>query len=130
MTTPTPASVEPKIVVYRNSLGSSNMYTPKGKRIAFVGGRFATSDPDIIAYLDAEIAAGNQFLRHGTAEDVAAVGSGDPLAALRKKFFEEFMADKDRITAELTQGKDMGTSVQDRLRTASTKDIAPVTAGR
>lgn len=131
MITPTSAAApENKIVVYRNSLGSSNMFTPKGKRIAFIGGRFATSDADIITYLDAEIANGNQFLRHGTAEDVAAVGSGDPLAALRKKFFEEFMADKERISAELSQGKDMGTSVQDRLKTASTKDIAPVTAGR
>lgn len=131
MTISTPASTaETKIVVYRNSLGSSNMFTPKGKRIAFISGRFATSDAECIAYLDAEIAGGNQFLRHGTAEDAAAVGSGDPLAALRKKFFEEFMADKDRIAAELTQGKDMGTSVQERLRTATTKDIANVTAGR
>lgn len=106
------------------------MFTPKGKRVVFVAGRFATADVDIISFLDGEIAAGSQYLRHGTAEDAAAVGSGDPLAALRKKFFEEFVADQARITAETSQGKDMGTSVQERLKTASTKDIAPVTAGR
>lgn len=127
MTTPT---TETKIVVYRNALGSSNMFTPKGKRIAFIGGRFATTDPECIAYLEGEIANGSQFLRHGTAEDVAAVGTGDPLAALRKKFFEEFMADKERISAELSQGKDQGTSVQGPLKTATTKDIAAVTLGR
>lgn len=122
--------MEQKITVYRHAMGSCNMFTPKGKRIAFVAGRYATSNADEIAFLDGEIAAGSQYLRHGTAEDAAAVGSGDPLAALRRKFFEEFVADKDRITAELQQGKDMGTSVQERLKTATTKDIAPVTAGR
>lgn len=128
--TTAPAQTETKIVVYRNSLGSSNMFTPKGKRIAFIGGRFATSDADVIAYLEGEITNGNQFLRHGTPEDVTAVGSGDPLAALRKKFFEEFMADKERIAAELSQGKDQGASVQGALKTATTKDIAAVTLGR
>jgi len=127
MTTPVE---ETKIVVYRNNLGSCNMYTPKGKRIAFVGGRFATSDAEIVTYLEGEIVNGNQFLRHGTADDVAAVGAGDPLAALRKKFFEEFSADQARIMAELKQGKDQGTSVQGALKTATTKDIAPVTLGR
>ncbi len=122
--------METKIVVYRHAMGSCNMFTQKGRRIAFVAGRFATSDADLIAFLDAEISAGSQYLRHGTAEDAAAVGSGDPLAALRKKFFEEFQADQARITAEMQQGKDMGASVQERLKTASTKDIAPVTAGR
>ncbi len=126
----TTATEETKIVVYRNALGSCNMYTPKGKRIAFVGGRFATTDPEIIAYLEGEITYGNQFLRHGTADDAAAVSSGDPLAALRKKFFEEFSADQTRIMAELKQGKDQGASVQGTLKTATTKDIAPVTLGR
>jgi hypothetical protein len=121
---------ETKIVVYRNTLGSCNMFTTKGKRVAFIGGRFATSDAEIIAYLDGEIANGNQFLRHGTAEDVAAVGAGDPLAALRKKFFQEYSAHQARIMAEMKQGKDQGTSVQGALKTATTKDIAAVTLGR
>jgi len=119
-----------ELVVFRNSHESSSMYTPKGTRVIFVAGKYATQDPEIIAFLDDTIAAGSQFLRRGTPEDVAGITGNDPLAQLRAKFFAEFAADSARITAELNQGKDQGTSNQGPLKAATTKDIAPISAGR
>lgn len=125
-----PAAPEKKIAVFRHTMASCTMYDPKGRRINFIAGRYATDDPALIAYLDSEIDAGNQYVRRGTEDDVAGLTVGDPLAALRKKFLAEFVADKDRIIAEYTQGKDMGASVQGPINAASSKDINAVTAGR
>jgi hypothetical protein len=40
-----------ELVVFRNSHESSSMYTPKGTRVIFVAGKYATQDPEIIAFL-------------------------------------------------------------------------------
>ena len=124
MTTPAPT-----FVVFRCSHGSSSTFLPNGKRITFIAGKYATKDAEEIAFLDS-LAAHSYEIRRGTAEDAIGLTEGDPLAQLKAKFFAEFMADKERITAELTQGKDLGESVTGPVNAGSTKSIQAVTANR
>jgi hypothetical protein len=89
---------------------------------------FVTDNPAHIDYLDAQIAQNgfggiiyiDQNARTITAEQE------NPMLALRRKFYEEFQAEK---AAQMNPGNDMGTSEQGKLNPASTTDIAPVALG-
>lgn len=125
-------SLEPKVqkyAIFRCVHVSSNFIFPDGSRAVFIGGRYVTDDPEKIAVLDKEIARGSQVFRRGTPEEALGANSDDPMAALRKKFFDEFQADQARIQQQLRDGRDLGESVQGQFKTATTKDIAAVTIG-
>jgi len=53
VTTTAAALKDPKAKVYRHMLPGANFIMPDGLEIKFLGGQFATSDPEIIKQLDA-----------------------------------------------------------------------------
>lgn len=114
--------------LFKSTFRFGNVVTPKGHILHFKGGMFATNNPAYIEYLDSEIAnngfAGTVFIdpnaRTITAEQE------NPLIALRKKFYEEFEAER---AGKLLHSNDMGNSEAGKLTPASTSDIAPTAAG-
>ena len=114
--------------LFKSTFRFGNVVTPKGHILHFKGGMFATDNPAYIEYLDGEIAnngfAGTVFIdpnaRTITAEQE------NPLIALRKKFYEEFEAER---ASKLLPSNDMGNSEAGKLTPASTSDIASTAAG-
>jgi hypothetical protein len=101
---------------------------PRGTVAHFKGGMYITGNEEEIEHLDAQIKA-NAFAglifidpnaRTVTAEQE------NPMLALRKKFFAEFLSEQQRLTSP---DNDMGETDQGRLNPASTTDIAPVAIG-
>lgn len=114
--------------LYKSHIKFCNIHLPSGRRLDFKGGMFVTDESDVIAFLDTAIArdeyAGQIFIdpnaRTITAEQE------NPMLALKKKFFEEFLA---KQAAHNDSNRDMGTSEQGPLNAASTTDIAPTALG-
>jgi hypothetical protein len=114
--------------LYKSTMKFCNIILPDGTRVDFKGGIYITGDTNVISYLDRAIArneyAGSIYIdpnaRTVTAEQE------NPMIALRKKLFAEFMAEQAK---NLNPANDMGTSTQGPLKAASTTDIAPVTIG-
>jgi len=114
--------------LYKSTIKFNNVIFPNGHVAHFKGGMYATDNPAYIAYLDKEIAEngfGGIIFIDPNATTITAEQE-NPMLALRKKFFEEFQAEKQ---AQINPGNDMGTSEQGKLNPASTTDIAPVALG-
>lgn len=126
MTSTDASSAEKRL--YKSTIKFNNIVFPNGHVAHFKGGMFVTDNPAHIDYLDAQIAQNgfggiiyiDQNARTITAEQE------NPMLALRRKFYEEFQAEK---AAQMNPGNDMGTSEQGKLNPASTTDIAPVALG-
>ena len=110
---------------------ANNFIFKDGQKATFVAGRFVTDNKDHAAQLQAEIDSGNYIFSLGTADDkVIAEAGGDPLAALREKFFKEFQERQAQVLDDQTKGKVLGSSVTGTLNVASTKAIEAVTANQ
>ncbi len=120
-----------QLFVFRSPIDSNNYIFKDGSRAAFVAGRYATDDSKKAAELQAEIEAGNYMFMPGTEEDkLIAESGGDPLAALRDKFFKEFQAEQSRQQQELAEGKAHGEIPKAPLMVGNTKTIQDVTANQ
>ena len=123
-----PVVKAPAYAVYRNSMPGAAVVFPDGQRAEFLGGRYVTDNQNFINILDSEIARGNIHLRRGSDEEALGYGD-DPIAALRAKIIADYKEDQARIAKELSEGKQLGNSVQGTINAASTTDIASVAAG-
>lgn len=83
---------EPEYQQYSSSRISTCMIVPGGKRINFTNYEYYTKDPEIIAYLDKEIAAGMRVITKGK---MVSQDDLNPAAALRRKTIEEFKASQE-----------------------------------
>ena len=113
---PAPAVKEKAIYQqYTASKVSTCLVTPGGKRINFTNYQTYTKDPEIIAYLDAEIAGGLTNFTKGkllTAEEL------NPEAAKKREIIEEFKASQE--------GREFGDTkaVADRSSALSSDQVA------
>lgn len=80
---------EVKFQHYASSRDSVKLITTKGKKITFVNFQYITCDKDCIEYLNDEIDRGLNMITKGklmTAEEA------DPMASLKKRHIEEYLA--------------------------------------
>ena len=112
---------EQKFCVFFNHIPNSNMIFPDGSIAAFTGGRFATDNPDKVAFLQSEIKNGNPHLY--IKEDFLVVSADQlaPDAELRARYFAEFQAQQEAIAKGDTT---YGSSEQGKLNVADTSVIA------
>jgi len=122
------APVKPEVRLFKNRLLSCKYLFSDGTTANFVNGKYATANEGEIAELESQIRRGHQYLYIDTAETTVDYDITDPLASLRKKFFDEFQQQQANAAANI-DGRDLGTSSQGPLKGTSTKDIAPVTIG-
>lgn len=99
--------------------------TPKGKVIAFMGGRYVTTDKDEIAYLQ-ELAASSQYITVKEEEATVTQAALDPIQALRRKIMEELKAEQ---AAQVDGSRDMGSYQQPAMQPQSSKDVQATTVG-
>ena len=74
---------------YTSALVATCLFTPTGKRINFANYEYYTKDSEIIEYMDAQLKIGLRGFKKGEivlAEDI------NPMAALKRKHIEEFLA--------------------------------------
>lgn len=114
--------------LYKSSMKFGNVIMGNGRTLHFKAGMYITADQEEIDFLDRAVAK-NEFrgmiyidpnARTITAEQE------NPLLALRKKHFEEFLEEQRRM---LNPDNDMGKSEPGKLNAASTTSIAPTAAG-
>lgn len=113
--------------VYHATIKSCKYIFKDGTVANFVNGKFPTTLPQQIEELDKVVAAGHPHIHVRKGEEVVDYDTTDPLAELRKKFFNEFKAEQAQAAANPTT--DFGTSTQGPLKGTSTTDIAAVTIG-
>lgn len=114
--------------LYKSTIKFNNIIFPNGHVAHFKGGMFMTGDPAQIEYLDQQIAAngfGGVIYIDPNAKTITAE-QANPMLALRRKFYEEFEAEK---RAQMNPANDMGSSDSGKLNPASTSDIAAVALG-
>jgi hypothetical protein len=118
--------------VFKSASSSMQMCSDAGTVIIFIRGRFITSDPEVIEYLDRQI---NKFKVPGLSIDPGEMyydaNIHDPIAALRGSIRRELI-EEARLLAQQASGnpaRDMGNYEQGRLNPANTTSIAPVAAG-
>jgi len=122
----TPA--KPEVKLFKNRLLSCKYIFSDGTTANFVNGKYATANESEITELEMQIRKGHQYLYIDSSEVTVDYDITDPLASLRKKFFDEFQQQQANAAANI-DGRDLGTSTQGPLKGTSTKDIAPVTIG-
>lgn len=83
---------EPEYQQYASTRVSVCLIAPGGKRINFANYEYYTKDPELIAFLDKEIAAG---LRGFTKGKLVRAKDINPAAALKRKHIEEFLASQE-----------------------------------
>jgi len=110
-----PTPVVDQYQQYTASRASTCLITPTGKRINFTNYQYYTKDPEIVAYLDREIASG---LRGFTKGKVLTAEELNPEAALKRKIIDEF---KDS-----QEGREFGNTkaVEDRTTALSSGQVA------
>lgn len=99
---------------------STCFITPGGKRVNFTNYEYYTKDPEIIAYLEKEIAS-NPRCGVTVGEKVAAEDI-NPMAALKRKHIQEFLESqkgRDFSAANVTEEEK-----QKRASIASSADVA------
>lgn len=92
-----------------------------------MGGSYITDKQDEIDFLDAEIRSGHQMIYVKEDQKVLTQEQLDPLAAIKKKAVEEYLA---KQAEQADPGRDMGTTNSDiSASIQSTKSIAAITVG-
>ena len=94
---------------YNSARSSVRLITKDGGKIAFAGFKFITNDPDIITYLNDEIAKGLPGITKG---ELLTSDESDPMVALKARIIKEHEEQKAKAAADIALGvtKDMGTS--------------------
>jgi hypothetical protein len=95
-------NTEKKYQHYSSSIQSIKTITPKGKKVVFVRGEFITDDKDIISFLDEEISNGLKVFTKGA---LLTHEEADPMANLKKRHIEEYLAEEKRKATDLALGK-------------------------
>lgn len=104
-----------------------NITTPLGRKIRFVGGTYITDVAAEIEFLDNEVKNGHPIIFVKEDQKVVSEEALDPLAAIKKKAVEEYLA-KQKEQAD--PNRDMGNTVQNNaVNMATSKSIAQITAG-
>ncbi len=113
--------------LYKSTFKFGNFIFPTGRVAHFKGGMYVTSDAYEIKELDREISLGHPQIYIDPNARTISAEQENPMLALKKKFYEEFMAEQ---AAHLDPTNNLGESAQGPLKPASTTDIAPVTVGQ
>lgn len=100
--------------------------TPRGKQLYFNGFTYVTDKADEIEFLDGEIAAGNKMLYVKEEQKVVTAEQLDPVAAIKKKAVEEYLAAQQ---SQQDPERDVGKSVKGAEKLVTSKTIANMMAG-
>lgn len=112
---------------YFSTRPSISITMPSAKRIRFVAGSYITDKQDEIDFLDKEIAIGHQMIFTKQGQEVVNEEALDPLAAVKKKAVEEYLA---KQAAQADPSRDMGNSTADLSTSIMTsKGIGAITVG-
>lgn len=109
--------------VFRSNIPSMRYVFKQGKVAPFISGRYTTDIAHEIEELDAEIAHRHPNISANKEEIVDTI---EPLEALKKKHFEEFLLMQAKT---LDKTNDAGTSEQGKLNVANSTTVAPGAAG-
>ncbi len=112
---------------YFSSRPRISITTPLGKRIDFVGGTYLTNKEDEIKFLDEQIALGHQMIYVRKGSEVVDADALDPLAAVKKKAVEEYLAQQ---ALNSNPNRDMGNTAARGvdLSVMTSKGVAQITA--
>ena len=116
--------------LFKSPQRSWKYFMPDGKALIFANYEYSTADEGEVAELTYQIKRGHPAIYVDPNEPYVTAEKLDPLAGLRKRIQEE---ERAKILAEMAAAtnpeRDMGVSVQERLRPSNTTDIAAVTVG-
>lgn len=124
MTTTDPTTT---VHLFHSTMKSCRYIFKDGTAANFVNGKFVTTMDSQIAELQDAIAKRHPHIFVKTGEETVDYDIADPIAALRKKLFAEFMAEQE--AQKLAPPLELPPAVQGALNPTSTTDIAPVTIG-
>lgn len=119
-----PPEVTQMLRVFKSTLTSMRMVTPSGKVLDFIKHRYYTSNPSIIAELEAELAHGHPYVYVDAKEFEIASEDRDPNVALKKRLRAEILAEM-----AANSDKEFGDTVPVQFTPASTQGIAPLIEG-
>lgn len=122
---------EPLPRLYKCSQRSMKVHTTSGREIVFAGGKFYTTDLELINYLDDQLKRGGlPTVAIDANEPYYDAANYDVVAKIRREVRAQMEVEFEKRLAEVTNpNRNMGNSVQGQLKTASTKDVAAVAAG-
>jgi len=105
------------VQLFFSTIRSSRIVFPDGAEGAVIDGRFATSDPDKIAYMESEISKGHPFWYRDKSNLECEEKMLDPMEALRAKIIQE------AIDAGVVQAASTSEYVQAPLKPSSSADL-------
>lgn len=117
---------------YICTVSAASLYRKDGKKIPFVFGFHETKVKGDIDYLEAEIAGGNQFIRHATQQEIEAAHMRlNPRETIRDQVLQqEIPVIKESLRAELLKELEAkGVDVSALLATDAAKNDASKIAG-
>lgn len=119
------------IRLYKSPLRSWKYFFSDGTPAIFANGEYTTDQENRIAELDREVQLRHPAIYIDPNEKFVSIERLDPLIGLRKRIAAEERAKvlEEMRAAAGNPDRDMGKTEQERIRPASTTDIASVTAG-
>jgi len=114
-----PAKVEIKYQHYHYAKAATQMITPTGKKFSFVNYKLVTADPEIISFLDEQIAAGLNVVTKGA---LLTSKESDPMRAIKDAAIEEYKKEQ----AELAMNKALGINPDMGSTSAKGKPFSPM----
>ena len=121
----TQVTPEVRLNAYFSNPTSMQYVSSRGKVIVFIGGRYTTKDPADIEELDALcVLRPNGSIFKDPDQLTLSESDLDPMNVLKARFFKEF---QEQQTANLDPSQNFGSTVLERLKTASTSSIQAVT---
>lgn len=112
--------------IFKATLPSINYVFKNGKPAIFVFGKFVTAVKAEVDELKAEVEAGHPHIYIDKEEAEIAASAIDPMAGLRAQIEAEIMA---KMAAATSPENDMGTTEEEKLKPASSTDIAQASIG-
>jgi len=120
-----PAPIEEEYQVYKSTIDNQKIVMQNGRVLRITGGKFITKDPDEIIFLNHEISQGFPYLHKG---EVILTSDLDPMSALRKKFYAEFLV--AQAAGQLAAPAPvLGDSAKQELTPANSSLVAALSAG-
>ena len=112
---------------YFSARPSLNITMPLGERIRFVGGTYITDSKHEIEFLDEQIKLGHGMIFTRKGQETVTSEALDPLAAIKKKAVEEYLANQQRA---MDPKQDMGnTSSNISASVQTTRDLSSISVG-
>lgn len=112
--------------VYKSHLPYCKYAFGNGSEAEFIKGKFYTKNAAQIDELDSLVANGHNIIYIDPEEVEITAEDRDPIVKMRKQIRAELIAEG---YAKTNPDNQMGSSVQTPLNAASTRDIAPLSAG-